>query len=125
MEAKLHKEFEDKRGAIYIVKDLLENNKEFSFLELKKGAARGGCLHSNNEFYVVVKGKLRYVHGGKEEIVSAGQSGQIVAGEPHAFFALEDSFVSEWGITTEEKKKDVKDPNLRKTVDEFNSKLKS
>jgi len=36
---------------------------------------------------------------------------------------MTDSVVSEWGITTEEKKCDKKDPELRKVVDEFNSKL--
>jgi len=45
MEIKLNKEFEDKRGAIYIAKGVLDQGKEFSFLEMKKGSARGGCLH--------------------------------------------------------------------------------
>ena len=116
----LKKIHEDQRGYIYVVENLLEDNKEFSFLEIKKGAARGGCLHSNDENFVVIKGKIKYKYGDKEEIVSQGQSRLISAGVAHAFIGLEDSIVSEWGITTEEKELDKKDPELRKIVDDMN-----
>ena len=114
---KLH---EDNRGAIHLVKNLLEDEKEFTFLELKKGSARGGCLHSNNEHFVVIKGKIIFIHGEKEEILTAGDSRIIEALKPHAFISLEDSIVSEWGITTTEKEQDVKDKNLRERIDEIN-----
>ena len=121
MELKLiHK---DQRGYIYVVEDLLEGDKEFSFLEVKKGAARGGCLHSNDENFVVVKGKIKYKYGDKEEIVSQGESRLIPAGVAHAFIGLEDSIVSEWGITTQEKQADVKDENLRAEIDEINKSI--
>ena len=119
----LNKIHEDKRGYIYLVKDLLEDGKEFTFLEVKKGAARGGCLHSQDEYFVVVKGKINYVFGDKEEIVSCGESRKIPKGVPHAFIGIEDSIVSEWGITSEEKGMDKKDPEMRKKIDEMNESL--
>lgn len=120
----LKKIHEDKRGYIYLVKDLLKDNKEFTFLEIRKGFARGGCLHSKDEFFSVIKGKIEYIHGDKKEIVSVGQGGKIPVFEPHAFIALEDSIVCEWGITTEEKEMDKKDPKLREIIDKLNNKNK-
>ena len=119
----LNKIHEDKRGYIYLVKDLLEDGKEFTFLEVKKGAARGGCLHSNDEYFVLIKGKIKYLHGNEEEIVFAGDSRVISAGEPHAFIGIEDSIVSEWGITSEEKGMNKKNPEMRKMIDEINEKI--
>ena len=113
---------EDKRGAIYLIQDLLGDNKEINLLEIKKGYARGGCYHSNNENFVVIKGKVKFICGDKEKKVSKGESGEIPAFQPHAFIALEDSIVSEWGITTEEKEKDTKDPKLREIIDKINNK---
>jgi|SRR3989338_2014273 len=120
----LKKIHEDKRGYIYLVEDLLKGNKEFTFLEIKKGFARGGCLHSKDENFVVIKGRIEYIHGEKKEIVTSGESRTIPAFEPHAFIALEDSIVSEWGITTKEKEMDKKDPKLRGIIDELNNKNK-
>lgn len=116
----LKKIHEDQRGFIYVVKDLLENDKEFSFLELKKGYARGGCYHSKDEFFLVIKGKIKVILDNEEKIFSQGESALIPAGVSHAFISLEDSIVSEWGITTQEKEEDVKDPELRSKVDEIN-----
>ena len=119
----LKKIHEDKRGYIYLVENLLKDGKEFTFLEVKKGAARGGCLHENNEYFVVIKGRIKYLHGNKEEIVSSGESRTIPAGEPHAFIGIENSIVSEWGITSEEKRMDKKDSEMRKMIDEINKHL--
>lgn len=118
----LKKIHEDERGFIYIVKDLLEGNKEFSFLEIKRGYARGGCMHSKNENFVVIKGKIRVICGDKELEAHQGDSGTFPAYQPHAFIALEDSIVSEWGITTKEKEEDKKDPKLKKIVEKYNKK---
>jgi mannose-6-phosphate isomerase-like protein (cupin superfamily) len=120
----LKKIHEDERGFIYLVKDLLEDSKEFTFLEIKKGFARGGCLHSNDENFLIVKGKVRCITGEQERILDAGESGTFPAKVPHAFIALEDSIVSEFGITTEEKEKDVKDPKLRQIIDKINQENK-
>jgi len=116
---------EDSRGFIYLVDGLLEDKKEFTFLEIRKGHARGGCLHSNDEYFVVIKGKVKYLHGDHETIMSMGESGKIPANVPHGFVALEDSIVSEWGITTEEKEMDKKDAKMREEIDKMNKKASS
>ena len=54
--------------------------------------------------------------------MSQGESTIIPAGVPHAWVALEDSILSEWGITSEEKGMDVKNPEMRKIIDEMNKK---
>lgn len=120
----LEKIHEDARGTIYLVKDLLSNEKEYTFMGINKGYARGGCLHSNDEYFVVINGKVRYICGEEEKILEAGNSGLIPANQPHAFIALEDSIVSEWGITSEEKVMDKKDPKLRGLVDLINNNMK-
>lgn len=123
MDINLSKITEDERGAIFLVENLLEN-KEFTFMEIKGGFARGGCLHSNDEFFAVIRGKVRFICGDEEKELSAGDAGKIIASKPHAFIALEDSIVSEWGITTAEKKADVKDKKLRGLVDSINKENK-
>jgi len=121
----LEKIHEDERGYIYLVKDLLGEGKEYTFMEIKKGYARGGCLHSNDEYFAVINGKVRYLCGPEEKILRTGDSGKIPANKPHAFIALEDSIVSEWGITSEEKCSDKKDIELRTLVDRINSEMKN
>jgi len=118
----LKKIHEDKRGGIYLVKNLLEDQKEFTFMEIKAGYARGGCLHSNDEYFVVIKGRVKYICGDEERELVAGNSGVIPAFKPHAFIGVEDSIVSEWGITSEEKERDAKDEHLRAHVDQLNQK---
>jgi len=95
---------------------------------MKTGAARGGCYHNSDENFVVIKGKVKFIYGlnggpYEEKILSKGESGIIRAGLSHSFVALEDSIVSEWGITTKEKVEDKKDLNLRTIVDEINKGL--
>ncbi|MEM3091033.1 MAG: cupin domain-containing protein [Candidatus Pacearchaeota archaeon] len=122
MEPKIEKIHEDRRGAIYLVRGLLEGDKEFTFLEINTGYARGGCLHSQDEYFTVIKGKIKYIYGNGEEIVHQGESRKIPAGEPHAFIGLEYSIVSEWGVDSEDKKTDKKDSKLRELVDRINKK---
>ena len=122
MEPKFSKITQDGRGAIFLVEDLLEDKKEFTFMEMKKGSARGGCFHPSDEHFAVIKGKVRFILGDEERIVSTGDAGKIPAMKSHAFIALEDSIVSEWGITTEEKKANMKDKKLRAYLDETNKK---
>ncbi|KHO47133.1 cupin domain-containing protein [Candidatus Pacearchaeota archaeon] len=113
---------EDKRGFIYVVKDLLEGGKEFTILEIKKGAARGGCLHSKDEYFVIISGKVKIILGSKEWEVKTGESGTFPANTPHAFIGIEDSIISEWGMTFQEKDLDRKEEFLRRIVDETNKK---
>lgn len=129
----LRTEYRDKRGAIYVLDGLLKGGikgNEINYLELRKGAGRGACYHTNDENFVVYEGKIKYIHGKEgesliEEIVSKGESRIIPAGEIHAFVGIDPfSIVSEWGITTEEKRLDRKDPKLRALIDNLNSKLK-
>ncbi len=122
---KFKKITEDERGYIYLVNNLLNEKREFTFMEIKKGFARGGCFHSCDENFVVIKGKLRYICGDMEKEVVKGDSEKIPAFTPHAFIALEDSIVSEWGVTTEEKEKDKKDEKLRNFVDKINQESKN
>ena len=124
MEPIFKKITEDNRGAIFLVDKLLPENKEFTFMEINKGYARGGCFHSNDEFFVVIKGKVKFICGDKKQELSIGDSGKIPASKPHAFIAIEDSIVSEWGITTEEKIADIKDAKLRELVDSINKSKK-
>jgi len=119
----LKKVHEDKRGFIYVISDLLSEGREFTILEIKKGAARGGCLHSKEENFAIIKGKVKVICGNKEWESNPGESGKFPAGVPHAFLALQDSIISEWGITTEEKTLNKKDPELLKVVDEYNEKI--
>jgi len=112
---------EDKRGFIYAINGLLEGGKEFAFLEVKKGYARGGCFHSKDENLAVVNGKIKLILGEQEKIISQGESMLIPAKVPHAFIGMEDSIVAEWGITTQEKQVDIKNPELREKVDELNN----
>ena len=106
MNPELKKITEDNRGAIFLIDNLLPENKEFTFMEMKKGSARGGCFHSNDEFFVIIKGRVKFICGDKEQELSIGDSGKIPASKSHAFIAIEDSIVSEWGITNKEKKLD-------------------
>ncbi len=109
---------EDNRGYIYLISNLLENNKEFTFLETKTGYARGGCLHPRDEYLVIVKGRIKLLLGDEEKVLSMGESIKIPANKTHAWVALEDSITAEWGVTEEEKK--GRDLELRKIIDQIN-----
>jgi perosamine synthetase len=113
---------EDNRGYIYLIKNLLEDKKEFTFLETKKGFARGGCLHPKDEYLVVVKGRIKLILGEDEIEMKTGESIKIPANKSHAWIALEDSILSEWGVTEEEKKE--RDLELRKVIDRINEENK-
>ncbi|MBU3923822.1 MAG: DegT/DnrJ/EryC1/StrS family aminotransferase [Nanoarchaeota archaeon] len=119
-EVKFEKIHEDSRGAIHLAEGLLKGGKEFTFLEVKKGAARGGCVHDKDEYMVIVSGAIRYICGDSEEVLRVGDSRMIPAGKAHAFIGIEDAIVSEWGITSGEKKMDVKDSEMRAMVDRVN-----
>lgn len=120
---------EDKRGYILLVNDLLDEGKEFTFMFTKKGYARGGCLHSKDEHYVVIDGiaLLRCKIGEKyvQREVKVGCAGNIPAGTPHAFIAVTDCIISEWGITTAEKEENKKDEELFQYVKKINDACKT
>lgn len=111
---------EDKRGYIKLVKDLLPENREFTFLELKKDFARGGCMHTEDEFFVVIKGMIRVIIGKDDRCYWEGRSGILPKNEPHCFIAVHDSIIAEWGIKSEDKEKDIKDERMRRLVQSIN-----
>lgn len=120
MSLEINKVHEDARRSIHIIKDLLPGGKEFSIININKGKAIGGCYHTQDEHWVVIQGLVEIWTGDKKIIANTGDSGLFPANTPHAFVALMDSIISEWGITTEEKERDVKDAEMRKHLDLIN-----
>lgn len=109
----------DERRTILADTSLLDG-KEISIIQLKKGKAVGGCIHKNDEYYCVISGCVVITKDVENTIGMAGDAGTFYTGVAHAFFAEEDSIIMEWGLTPEEKKDDIKDPNLLKLVKELN-----
>ena len=113
----------DNRRCIHSNADLL-NGAEISLIRLYKGKAIGGCWHTKDEHFVVWKGTMTVVvRNGNEEsrrVYREGMSGTFPKGHSHAMIAHEDCLASEWGITSEEKCLDQKDPVLRAEVDAIN-----
>jgi quercetin dioxygenase-like cupin family protein len=70
----------------------LVNTTRFSVarLELKKGAMVPEHSHENEQFSMIEKGVLRFVLGGQEIVVRAGQALEIPPNVPHSAEALED-----------------------------------
>jgi len=62
-------------------------------LRLARGAVVPRHRHENEQIATVLEGRLRFVAGGEERIVSAGESVALAANEPHEVEALEDSLV--------------------------------
>jgi len=60
-------------------------------LEMKEGAFVPEHQHVNEQVTTVEAGRLKFVFGGKELIISAGESLQIPPNLPHSAEALEDS----------------------------------
>jgi len=60
-------------------------------LELRKGCSVPEHSHHNDQISMVEKGRVRFVLGGKEVIVSAGETLHIPAHLPHSAEALEDT----------------------------------
>lgn len=122
---KLNKVHEDSRRTIHAVEGLFKDGAEFTFIHLKQGKAIGGCMHSKKEYYMVIKGHVLVrtsIPGlsGRNESKSSGRGGAFIPHEAHAFMAIEDSIICEWGISAEEKKSDKKDLQLLKFVNAVN-----
>lgn len=122
MDLKINKVSEDERRTINVISNLLEDGREFSIIQLKKGKAIGGCFHKEKEFFLVLKGRVFTKIGDSEQINSVGYCNAIVAGMPHLFQAIgEDAIVVEWGIKTVDKLTDKKDIKLKELVDKINN----
>jgi quercetin dioxygenase-like cupin family protein len=60
-------------------------------LELNKGCAVPEHSHHNEQISTLEKGRVKFVLGGEEIIVNAGETLHIPANVPHSAEALEDS----------------------------------
>lgn len=109
----------DERRTIYANSELLDG-KEISIITLKEGNAIGGCYHSSEEYYVVLKGKVEIWNGTQRYIATQGDAGTFLAGRPHSFIAKEDSIVMEYGISEEEKKSNKKDTEMLNAINKIN-----
>jgi mannose-6-phosphate isomerase-like protein (cupin superfamily) len=117
---KLNKISKDSRRIIHAVDGLLPDNKEFTFINLHKGKAIGGCLHDKDEYYVIISGSVKVLIGSHEIGAIAGDSGVFPAGIAHGFIASEDSIISEWGISAADKQNNDKDPLMRGFINNIN-----
>ena len=60
-------------------------------LEMKQGSFVPEHSHHNEQITTIEKGRLKFVFGGKEVVIGAGESLQIPPHIPHSAEALEDS----------------------------------
>ena len=60
-------------------------------LEMKQGSFVPEHSHHNEQITTIEKGRLKFVFGGKEVVIAAGESLQIPPHLPHSAEALEDS----------------------------------
>ena len=113
---------DDARGEIYLLQGDFVEHEEITVFITRETFARGGCIHKiNDEFCVVLEGKIKYFIGDNEpKIFQKGQSVTIPSNTPHYFLSLTDSLVLEWGATPQEKKE--KHELFRKKVEEINKK---
>ena len=62
-------------------------------IHLRAGAVVPRHAHPHEQVASVLEGSLRFVVGGEEQVVSAGESMIVPGGVPHEVEALEDSLV--------------------------------
>ena len=62
-------------------------------ITLRSGALVPRHEHPHEQVATVLEGRLRFVVGGEEQVVSAGESVFVPSGVPHEVEALEDSLV--------------------------------
>jgi quercetin dioxygenase-like cupin family protein len=62
-------------------------------ITLRSGAVVPSHEHPNEQVATVLEGRLRFVVGGEEQVVTAGESVFVPGGVPHEVEALEDSLV--------------------------------
>lgn len=117
---KLNEVHSDERRTISVISGLLEDEKEFNIIELKPGKAIGGCIHENDEYFVIIKGTVSVFIGHSEIVHHTGQSGVFLGGVAHGFYSEKGAIISEFGITEEEKIKSKKDKFLLIKLDNLN-----
>jgi uncharacterized cupin superfamily protein len=106
----------DIRGSISTVTGL-KKFPELVIVETKEGFARGGCVHTEDEFCTVVEGRIVLYFGTCCEVVIPGNTVKIKANTPHYFISITDSVVMEWGPSPKFNEKNIK---MRAIVDKIN-----
>jgi mannose-6-phosphate isomerase-like protein (cupin superfamily) len=109
----------DDRRSIEANTTLLEG-KEISIIKLNKKKAIGGCMHHDNEYWAVVSGEVIVSTGPENKVCLPGDAGIFPADVPHAFYALQESIIMEWGIDQESKKDSPKDKEMLNRIKELN-----
>jgi mannose-6-phosphate isomerase-like protein (cupin superfamily) len=112
---------DDERRSIYANTEIL-SGKEVSIIKLNKGKAIGGCLHNKDEYWCILSGEVIVSIGLENIVCMSPDSGTFYSGTPHAFYAMVDSIIMEWGISTEDKKDSPKDEDMLNRVKELNLK---
>lgn len=108
----------DERRSIFVNDKILEDDKEVSIIKLKKGKAIGGCIHSEEENFYIIKGNVMVKGCQFDGVYTQGEAGIFPPDAPHMIYAREDSIVLEMGIKAKDKKK--KDKEMKKEVDKLN-----
>lgn len=97
----LNKIQEDNRGSIFILEGLSDFS-ELKLIKTNKGYARGGCVHSQNEYFYILEGKLDLFIGSEiYKNISSGFGIIISAYQPHYIVSLTDSIFMEYGADFE------------------------
>ena len=106
----------DERGDIYSIP--LSDKKDIALLVTNKGFARGGHSHPNDdEYFIVVKGIVKFWVDDTHELFHEGMSECVPHGSRHFFVSLTDSIVMHWGADRETT---IEDAKYRGLVDEIN-----
>lgn len=91
----------DERGEIYIAP--WKKERDIAIFTTKQGYARGGCIHHDDEFFVVIAGEVGCTIDDEYRIYKAGMSDCIKKNIPHMTVSLTDSVIMEWGARRDDK----------------------
>ena len=84
----------------------------------KKGYARGGCIHKDDdEWLVVLSGRIFFSNGDVHAYLTPGMVIKTPKGKAHYLLAKSDSYVLEWGASFD---KEIKDHKMRSMVEYVN-----
>jgi len=93
---KVIKKQTDKRGRIMIIED---DGWEYHLVKTFAGKYRGGEIHDEPQFNLVVRGEVEFIYklaGEQHQVVGCGKVISIPPGVPHMSLSLTDSVVLEW-----------------------------
>lgn len=116
----LNKVHSDSRRTISVISGLLDGDKEFSIIELKPGKACGGCKHSNDENFIILRGNVLVFINDERMKCREGYNGMFYAGDVHGFYSEKGATIVEYGITEKEKLNNKKDKKMLKEIKAIN-----